>query len=215
MALKSAQMSGLSVPAEAWEGALSFTQWVTGADGLVGYLDPAGAGTKVTGRGDQFDYHVGTMSALGMLVRTFGRHDVLDPFLEQGARRLLQDLPALGDDGLGVDYYYWYYGTLALNQFDGPESPRADRGRYWKPWNEAMMAALLGLQDHEPARDICSRGGWLTPDRWSHSGGPIYSTALNVLTLEVYYRYPNAFGGKVEAAAPPAPEPKAASVVPR
>ncbi|HEX5010276.1 MAG TPA: prenyltransferase/squalene oxidase repeat-containing protein [Planctomycetota bacterium] len=215
MALKSAQLAGLPVPAEAWEGALSFTQWVTGADGLVGYLDPSGAGSKVTGRGDNFDYHVGTMSALGMLVRTFATHDVLDPFLEQGARRLVQDLPAAGEDGLGVDYYYWYYGTLALNQFDGPDSPRADRGRYWKPWNEAMMAALLALQDHETARDVCSRGGWLTPDRWSHSGGPIYSTALNVLTLEVYYRYPNAFGSKVEAAAPAEQPPKAASLGPR
>jgi hypothetical protein len=78
-----------------------------------------------------------------------------------------------------------------------------------------MMAALLALQDHETARDICSRGGWLTPDRWCHAGGPIYSTALNVLTLEVYYRYPNAFGSKVEPAAPAQPEPKAASVVPR
>jgi hypothetical protein len=34
-------------------------------------------------------------------------------------------------------------------------------------------------------------------DRWgNYSGcGPLYNTALNVLTLEVYYRYENAFGG--------------------
>jgi hypothetical protein len=34
-------------------------------------------------------------------------------------------------------------------------------------------------------------------DRWgNYSGaGPLYNTAINVLTLEVYYRYENAFGG--------------------
>jgi hypothetical protein len=35
----------------------------------------------------------------------------------------------------------------------------------------------------------------MVPDRWSYDGGPIYTTAINVLTLEVYYRYENAFGG--------------------
>jgi Prenyltransferase and squalene oxidase repeat len=194
MALKSAQMSGLAVPQEAWDGALAFTEWVTGRDGLVGYLDPAGAGTKVTGVGDRFDYHTGTMSALGMLIRTFTRHDITDPFLEPAARQLVRDLPAQGDEQLGIDYYYWYYGTLALNQFDGPDSPRAGRGAYWKPWNEAMTDAVLGLQDHDTTKDICSRGGWLVGDRWCHYGGPVYATAINVLTLEVYYRYPNAFG---------------------
>jgi len=196
MALKSAEFAGLPVPREAYEGALSFTRWATGEDGLVGYLDPAGAGARVTGRGDEFDYHVGTMSALGMLVRTFTAHDIADPFLDLAARQIAKDLPAAGDERLGIDYYYWYYGTLALNQYDGPDSPRADRGRYWKPWNEAMVEQLLNLQDHDTTRKVCSRGGWLVPDRWSHSGGPIYSTAINVLTLEVYYRYPNAFGLK-------------------
>ena len=209
MALKSAQLSGLSVPREALDGALDFTHWVTGKDGLVGYLDPAGAGEKVTGHGDQFDYHTGTMSALGMLVRTFTRHDISDPFLQSAAQHLVSDLPAVSEDHLSVDYYYWYYGSLALMQYDGPDSPRADRGRYWKPWNEAMIAALTGLQDANTERHVCSRGGWLVPDRWSYAGGPIYATALNVLTLEVYYRYPNAFGVRAEPAPSPAiPKPR-------
>jgi hypothetical protein len=194
MALKSAELAGLDVPRDAFDGAVDFTHWVTGQDGLVGYLDPAGAGEKVLGRGDEFDYHAGTMSALGMLVRTFTARDIADPFLEAGARRLVADLPALSEDGLSIDYYYWYYGSLALNQFDGPQSPRADRGRYWGPWNASMSAALLSLQDTSKEQGACSRGGWLKPDRWCHAGGPVYATALNVLTLEVYYRYENVFG---------------------
>jgi hypothetical protein len=192
MALKSAQLSGLSVPRETLDGALDYTHWVTGKDGLVGYLDPAGAGEKVTGHGDQFDYHTGTMTALGMLIRTFTQHDITDPFLQSAAQHLVSDLPAVSEDHLSVDYYYWYYGSLALNQVDGPDAPKKTN-KYWGPWNKAMVDAVLGLQDHKER--ACTNGGWMVPDRWAYDGGPIYTTALNVLTLEVYYRYENAFGG--------------------
>ena len=194
MALKSAQLAGLDVPRDAFDGALDFVNWASTKEGFVGYLGPDAAGEPVTGHGDQFDYHVGTMSSLGMLVRTFAKHDIRDPFLEAAAQQIVKDLPSVSEDRLSVDYYYWYYGSLALNQFDGPDSPRPDRGKYWKPWNEAMIAALVSLQDGTTEKSVCSRGGWLAPDRWCYAGGPVYATAMNVLTLEVYYRYENAFG---------------------
>lgn len=189
MALKSAKLAGLDVPDEHLEGALAFAQWVSTPDGLAGYLDPKGAGLKVSGPDDHFVYHASTMSALSMCIRTFAAHDVDDPYLEAAAKRLLQDLPAVSSDRLSVDYYSWYYGSLALYQFDGPDAPRP-KGKYWAPWNKAMQKAVLDLQEQGRG---CGEGGWLVPDRWCHSGGPIYATALNVLTLEVYYRYQNAF----------------------
>ncbi len=195
MALKSARNAGLTVPQECMDGSLAFARWVTGKDGQVGYLDPLAAGAKVSGRNEQFDYHPGTMSSLGMLIRTFVAHDITDPFLEQAARYIVKDLPAVSADRLSIDYYYWYYASLALNQFDGPDSPRKG-GTYWDPWNKAMTRAILDLQDKDEERDVCTRGGWLAGDRWSYAGGPIYATAINVLTLEVYYRYANAFGAK-------------------
>jgi hypothetical protein len=196
MAFKSAAVAGIKVPAMSMDGAMDFAQWVTGKDGLVGYLDPAGAGEPVTGHNDHFDYHVGTMSSLGMVIRTFVKHDATDPFLELAAAQIAKDLPRVSEDHLSVDYYYWYYGTLALNQFDGPDSPRKGTGKYWEPWNKAMQEAVLSMQDKNKEQDVCSRGGWLTGDRWTYAGGPIYCTAINVLTLEVYYRYANAFGAK-------------------
>ena len=192
MALKSAQISGLSVEPAALDGAMEFCRFATASDGLVGYLDAKGAGQVVTGPNDHFTYHAGTMSALGMCIRIFAKHDPSDPFLELAARRIVQDLPAVSKDRLSVDYYYWYYASIALNQLDGEGSPRRT-GRYWNPWNRAMVEAVLALQDK--TERACTCGGWITGDRWSYAGGPVYSTAINVLTLEVYYRYENAFGG--------------------
>ncbi|MBM3978230.1 MAG: hypothetical protein FJ299_14745 [Planctomycetes bacterium] len=210
MALKSAELAELKVPRASFDGALAFVRWVTPREssasaggnstgradnarypGTVGYLDPSTAGQKVNGPSDHYRYHPAVMSALGMCARAFGEHDASDPFLEAAAKLIVKDLPEVSADKLSVDYYYWYYASLALNHFDGPHSPRKGQ-RYWKPWNEAMTRALLSLQD--PTERSCSKGGWLVPDRWCHAGGPIYATATNVLTLEVYYRYENAFG---------------------
>jgi Prenyltransferase and squalene oxidase repeat len=215
MAFKSAQMSGLKVPEEAMDGAMSFIRFVTprgkGGDsgaaanqtgaprdtgsysGKVGYLDAARAGEKVTGPRDMFTYYPEAMSALGMCSRIFINHDHSDPFLRPAAE-LIAKKPPTAKDKLNIDYYYWYYGTLALNQYDGPDSPNKGRGGYWDRWNKAMNDAILELQDKTETKDICNKGGWLTLDRWSYSGGPIYTTATNVLSLEVYYRFENAFG---------------------
>jgi len=199
MALKSGQLSGLSVARESLEGGVAFANHVVqlGGDGrptgLAGYLDAKGAGAMVTGPNDQYAYHPGAMSALAMSIKIFANHDPDDPFLKPAADQIVKDLPTVSKDGLSVDYYYWYYASLALNQVDGPDAPKRT-GKHWPAWNRAMVDAVVGLQNQSDRS--CARGGWMAPDRWSlDHGGPLYSTALNVLTLEVYYRYPNAFGG--------------------
>jgi hypothetical protein len=197
MALKSAQLSGLEVPQRSLDGALRFTRWCTGRNGLVGYVGPDGAGQPVFGDHDEYAYHVGTMSSIGMCVRIFLEGDRRDPFLAEAAEVLLRDLPRVGTDSKRpeIDYYYWYYGSLALNQIDGPDAP-GHTNRYWGPWNKAMTETLLALQDRTDG--ACTSGGWMAPDRWSYGFGPVYTTAINVLSLEVYYRYANAFGMKQE-----------------
>jgi tetratricopeptide (TPR) repeat protein len=44
-----------------------------------------------------------------------------------------------------------------------------------------MQDTLLSLQSKEDKQ--CSTGGFLKPDRWSYTIGPIYTTAINILTL--------------------------------
>ncbi|MBL8861845.1 MAG: hypothetical protein JNK02_07510 [Planctomycetes bacterium] len=198
MALKSGQLSGLDVNDDNMKGGMAFARFVTqlGGDGkptgLVGYLDAKGAGAKVTGPHDHFTYHPAVMSALGMCIRIFSEHDPDDPFLRVAADQIIKDLPTISKDKLSLDYYYWYYASLALNQLDGPDAPKKTN-RHWGPWNKAMVDALLPLQDKKERS--CTNGGWMDLDRWSFDhGGPLYTTAINVLTLQVYYRYENAFG---------------------
>jgi len=69
--------------------------------------------------------------------------------------------------------------ALALFQADGPS------GANWKNWNEGMKAAVL----KSPASG-CGKGGW------GKGAGSGRTTALNALTLEVYYRYANVVGSK-------------------
>ncbi len=102
------------------------------------------------------------------------------------AATILKDLPAWDAGRRTIDFYYWYYASLALWQHDGPEGPA------WKAFNESMKTALVPFQE----RDGCRTGSWdPAVDRWGSVGGRVYATAINVLTLEVYYRYGKVFTG--------------------
>ena len=144
-------------------------------------------------RGDE---HEARRAALGMLIRIFAGGSIDDPYLASAARELAADVPRVSKDLRSVDFYYWYFATLALHQYDGPDSPRraGDRGDLWEAWNEGLVDSLPGLQDRTRRNGVCSRGGWLQEARGNRRGRALYNTALNVLTLEVYYRFANVFG---------------------
>ena len=58
-------------------------------------------------------------------------------------------------------------------------------GEAWEQMERLRPRYRHRLQE----RKGCQRGSWAPTDRWGDRGGRIYSTALAVLTLEVYYRY--------------------------
>ncbi len=187
MALKSADMAKLSVPRSAFEGAKAWIMECTDeAYYKVGYTAKGTGKVVVQGKNDQFEDHP-ALSAVGMLCRIFIDHNQKDPALDGGAKLMMADTPVYG--GTKTDYYYWYYGSLALFQYDGPD------GKYFKEWNKAMETALVPTQ--RGAKDGCAYGSWdVNVDRWAFEGGRVYTTAINTLNLEVYYRYASVFGGK-------------------
>ena len=98
---------------------------------------------------------------------------------------LVADLPEWKEKK--IDACYWLFGSLALHQYDGPDGP------LWKKWNEPMKNAIIPNQ--RLAKDGEKSGSWdPESDRWGHAGGRVYVTAMNALTLEVYYRYAAVFG---------------------
>lgn len=190
-ALDAAHRAGLAVTPESLDGARAFLRWVSTDDGRAGYIDPRGAGATVTGKNDHFEYHPAVMSALAMIGRSAEPTASTDGWFELAAKQLLGDLPEIprsiapatpaesGAKGPSNDYYYWHQGTLALRG----HAERTHDARAVTRWNQAVVEAVLALQAHDPSS--CRDGGWVRGDRWGYAAGPIYSTAMNALTLDL------------------------------
>jgi hypothetical protein len=114
-----------------------------------------------------------SMTAEALLCRFYlgGLRD--DPGLESGVMHLLNDHLA---DKRQADIYYWYYATQVFHHWGGPA---------WDRWNRAVQSALVSLQEtsgHEA-------GSFPPRTRHDYAGGRLYTTALAICTLEVYYRH--------------------------
>jgi len=185
MALKSAELSQLSFPPTAYAGALRWLDEATETTlpRRAGYTAAGTGKVYVPGRNEEWEDHP-TMTAIGMMSRIFIQKKKTDPAFV-GSALLTSDLPSWKPGS--VDFCYWYYGTLALFQLDGPGGPR------WTKWNEAMKAAVVPHQ--KLTKHGCENGSWdPSEDRWGTEGGRVYATAINCLMLECYYIYANAFG---------------------
>jgi Ca-activated chloride channel family protein len=181
LALKSAELSELHFPKSAYEGAIAWIDSVTAKQGYfqVGYNATIGGRMMVP---DKFDEHP-TMTGVGAISRILIQKRKNEPALK-GVNLLAADLPQWKDTR--IDFNYWYFGSLALFQYDGPDGPM------WKKWNEPMKNALIPNQ--KTGKDGCQAGSWEPSSRWANEGGRVWATAINALTLEVYYRYANVFG---------------------
>src|SRR6185436_14388075 len=148
--LKSAEMSDLSFPRAAYDGALN---WLYEASETTGYYQTGynarGTGKVfVPGKNEQFDHHA-AMSAVAVASRIFITKRKSDPSLS-AVNLLVSDLPDWKTNK--IDFYYWYYASLALFQYDGPDGPM------WRKWNAPMKSTLLANQ--ATAKDGCGVGSW-------------------------------------------------------
>jgi hypothetical protein len=175
MALKSAKIGGLKTDGAGFQGAVKYLDSVT--DERTGHV---GYGGKNRGRWQ-------SMTSVCMLCKLLMGFDRSEAMLQKQGELLLTDPPdwkkmASRDEGHSM--YYWYYGTLAVFQLGG------DR---WTKWNEAMKKALLPNQCKGGPMDgtLADKDGSWDPVDWlqAYSGTRVYATAINALSLEVYYRY--------------------------
>ncbi|HEY2413659.1 MAG TPA: prenyltransferase/squalene oxidase repeat-containing protein [Pirellulaceae bacterium] len=160
MALKSADLGGLPTPIGTRVKMVRFLQScsIGNRRGLAGYRP-----------GDRASR---TMTAEGLVCRYFLDSENTPAALDEGAAYVIEERPSQK----APNYYYWYYGTLAMFQRQGSD---------WQRWNAALQAELLARQQWNSSL----AGSYDPDDLWGGYGGRVYSTALATLCLEVYYRY--------------------------
>jgi hypothetical protein len=160
MALKSADLAGIELPARSREGMVRFLKSVQ--SGTYGGLASYRPTEKVTR----------TMTAEALVCRQLLGMSRANPASDEAGAYIIEELPGQGP----MNLYYWYYGTLATFHL---------QGEHWDRWNEALKEALISTQVSRGENS----GSWDPDDAWGRHGGRIFSTALAALCLEVYYRY--------------------------
>jgi hypothetical protein len=108
------------------------------------------------------------MTAIGMFCRIFVGYPRKHPEVFKAAGLIYKH-------GVDVnDEYYTYYSTYCMFQMGGQE---------WGKWNNKFRDPLIALQEKSGP----NKGSW---SKWKHkSGGRVYATAINIMSLEVYQRY--------------------------
>jgi hypothetical protein len=123
------------------------------------------------------------MTATGMFCRQLAGTPPVDP--RMGASALYIRAHPL-KEGKSPDAYYMYYATLALYQH---------QGRIWHDWNDLMKRVLVEQQNKTGAK----AGSW-NPGQGhvGQGGGRVVTTAIHILSLEVYYRILPMYGYRGE-----------------
>ncbi|MBI2803792.1 MAG: terpene cyclase/mutase family protein [Planctomycetes bacterium] len=161
MALKSGMMAGLNVPAKTVANAKKFLALSMNTDSGYGYV-PRGGSTY-------------RMTAVGLLCRQYLENwGPSNPkMIDAVQKHIVTHSPDIQDS------YYYYYATQVLHHFGGET---------WRKWNDKMRENLIRKQEsNEKSPNF---GSWAPQgDPWGRVGGRLMMTSLNLLTLEVYYRY--------------------------
>ena len=159
------------------------------------FLDFAAAGSRKSmyGYADSSGARPGTaLTAVGLLSRYYisewgpvhpGMIDGVGGLMKHGPR-----YPAKGKPTGVSEMYYYYYATQVVHFFEGEE---------WKTWNEGSKQAdgtrKGGMRDwlvHSQLRTDTNAGSW-DPESGTigTNCGRLGTTAMCLLTLEVYYRH--------------------------
>ncbi|NUN49005.1 MAG: hypothetical protein HUU15_09280 [Candidatus Brocadiae bacterium] len=182
--LRSARAAGLSVPKRTWERARRFMELVTDLKaGTIGY--------DVEPPNQRVSPGCNAMVAAGWVTRLYlGMAE--DQVLEDKFARVVREAPPRYDATWGhCDHwtmlaaapgkthwslYYTYNATLAMFHHGGKD---------WEDWNRKMRACTLPAQ----RKGGHARGSWDPVTSDGSFGGRVYATAMNVLNLEIYYRF--------------------------
>ena len=111
-----------------------------------------------------------TSTAIGLLVQMFLGWDTEHRGMFAGTKYLKKLGPSKNN------IYFNYYATLTLFH---------SRHSGWDEWNKEMRDYLIQTQSTEGHES----GSWFFREKYGNVGGRLYTTAMAVMILEVYYRY--------------------------
>ncbi|GDY12702.1 hypothetical protein LBMAG53_15800 [Planctomycetota bacterium] len=126
------------------------------------------------------------LGCIGLLIGLFQGRAPGDPMISTLANyEMRHHLPT----AYPCNNYYAYYNTLAFFQIGGEA---------WKTWNGSVRDIFVNSQRSDPG---CFDGSWDPGQHFSaqQTGRPL-STVLNILILEVYYRYALIHGADISKA---------------
>ncbi len=179
MALESARLGGLEVPDRAFADARTFIRNAHQPDsGAVLYAhDPERLRTQY--------WTLPGSTPAGLFALSLLGEDIAKSRYGSSIRYITERSPSSYRRGSQIEFvteatgnvYFWYYGSLALFRHGGRE---------WSRWNERLQDTLLPAQQAD--------GSWRPVSHYADYAGDTssersYTTAMCVLTLEVYYRY--------------------------
>jgi hypothetical protein len=114
-------------------------------------------------------------TAVGLLARMYLGWPRNDSRLARGVSYLEKLGPSR------TDMYFNYYATQVLHHYEGTG---------WDAWNTTLRDRLVATQ----SRRGHEHGSWYFHDEHGKSGGRLYTTAMCVMILEVYYRHMPLYG---------------------
>lgn len=180
MALESARLGGLAVPDAAFSAAREF---------LAGSWDPRLGAFRYSHDPGRLNSGYATLpgsTPASLFALSLLGEDLSGSEHAQAWRFVLERAPSgytwRGEEAFveraDANLYFWYYATLACFRMGGVP---------WERWNAALKETLLSSQQPD--------GSWEALDLYARDyagdrpGDLSYTTALCVLSLEVYYRY--------------------------
>jgi hypothetical protein len=174
MALKSAEMAGMNVPAATFEGIGGFLDSVARERGTrYGYFRDS---KSKSGETKQAGPVTAAVTAEGLLCRQYLGWPQADPRLVAGLELLMAE-NRLDFESDTKDVYAWYYITQVAHHMEGDP---------WQRWNEQLRDVL----PREQVAKGKQKGSWdPSLDRWGHIGGRLFVTSFCVYMLETYYRH--------------------------
>ncbi|MFP4053913.1 MAG: hypothetical protein ACLFV7_08635, partial [Phycisphaerae bacterium] len=158
MGLRSAELLGLKIPGQTRRGARKWLAYCSSGKGNILAAYQRGKPTPV-------------MTAEAVFSRILLGESLSEQQVQTAAKFIFSRGPTREKN-----YYYWYYGSLALMQL---------RDDHWEKWNSQLRDHLVKRQEGRGRL----AGSWEPDGKWANRGGRIYSTAMATMTLEVYYRY--------------------------